>query len=342
LAAKRRPTIADIALMAGVSKGSVSYALNGRPGVSEATRRKILSIADDLGWRPSFAARAVSGGRANACGLVLARSARTLAFEPFFMELISGIESELSGRSLALVLQLAADLEAEANVLRRWWSERRIDGVLLVDLRNEDPRIELVEELGLPAVVIGGPGRTGNLPTVWADDAASMREAVRYLVLMGHRIVGRVSGPPEFRHTSIRSEAFWDTLKGSGASGIEVSTDFSGEAGARVTRELLTMAERPTALIYDNDVMAVAGLGVAHEMGLDVPADLSIIAWDDSPLCRIVHPQLTAMSRDIPAYGAHAAQRLLALLEQGDSSSFEDERSRLTPRTSTAPAPKGR
>lgn len=91
----RRVTIADIALRAGVSKGAVSYALNGRPGISEVTRQRIRKIADDLGWYPNSAARALSGARAGACGLVLARPARTLAFEPFFMELIAGIETEL-------------------------------------------------------------------------------------------------------------------------------------------------------------------------------------------------------------------------------------------------------
>ena len=75
---------------------------------------------------------------------------------------------------------------------------------------------------------------------------------------------------------------------------------------ARATRRLLSAARRPTAIVFDNDVMAIAGLGVAQEMGLAVPADLSIVAWDDSTLCRLVHPSLTALRRDIPAYGAHA------------------------------------
>ena len=136
----RRVTIADIALRAGVSKGAVSYALNGRPGISEVTRQRILKIADDLGWYPNSAARALSGAPPAACGLVLARPARTLAFETFFMELISGIEMELSSRSVGLTLQVVHDVEAEMAVYRRWWAERRVDGVLVVDPRLDRPK----------------------------------------------------------------------------------------------------------------------------------------------------------------------------------------------------------
>ncbi len=158
----RRPTITDIAQRAGVSKGSVSYALNGHPGVSELTRKRILAIAEEIGWHPNRAARALSASRAGACGLALARPARTLAYEPFFSKLLSGIEAELSARQFALMLQIVEDVEAETEVLRRWWAERRVDGVLLVDLRVDDPRIPLVEKLGLPAVIVGGPGAPGR------------------------------------------------------------------------------------------------------------------------------------------------------------------------------------
>ena len=91
-----RITIKDIAERAGVSKGAVSYALNGRPGVSDDTRDRIVAIANELGWYPNRAARALSAARADACGLVLARPARTIALEPFFMEFIAGVESELA------------------------------------------------------------------------------------------------------------------------------------------------------------------------------------------------------------------------------------------------------
>ncbi len=99
-------TIRDIAARAGVSKGAVSYALNGRPGVSEETRERIVAIARELGWYPNRAARALSAARADACGLELARPARTIALEPFYMEFIAGVELELASHSIALTIQL--------------------------------------------------------------------------------------------------------------------------------------------------------------------------------------------------------------------------------------------
>ncbi len=332
---KRRVTIADIALRAGVSKGAVSYALNDRPGISEATRRRILDIADDLGWYPNSAARALSGARAGACGLVLARPARTLAFEPFFMELIAGIEAELSSRSIGLTLQVVEDVEAEMAVYRRWWAERRVDGVLVVDLREQDPRITQIEHLGLPAVVVGGPDGTGSLPAIWSDDEGAVVDVVRYLARLGHERIARVAGVSGFHHTEVRTAAFLATMEELSLSPRVLVTDYMAESGAQATRQLLTDRLPPTAIVYDNDVLAVAGLGVAHEMGLDVPADVSLVAWDDSLYCQVVHPPLTAVTRDIPGQGAHAAAALLGLIEDGSVVSAGEARAQLTPRGST-------
>ncbi|MEU4338274.1 LacI family DNA-binding transcriptional regulator [Micromonospora lupini] len=338
----KRPTIADVARRAGVSKGAVSYALNGQPGVSAATRERILAIATEIGFSPSSAARALSAATAGAVGLALCRPARTLGVEPFFMALISGVEAELSARSYALTLQVVADHDAEIAVYRRWWGERRVDGVLVCDLRTDDSRIPALQQLQLPAVVIGGPGGTGELASLWADDTAALTEAVEYLVALGHRRIARVGGLPDLLHTTIRTDAFAAVCQRLGlADAVTVFSDYTGEEGGRATRRLLSSATRPTAVIYDNDVMAVAGLSVAQEMGLTVPDDLSIVAWDDSPLCRLVHPPLTALGRDIPAYGAHAARHLLAVIAGGPATRVQDESPQLTPRGSTAP-PRGK
>ncbi|MFY1700827.1 LacI family DNA-binding transcriptional regulator [Micromonospora sp. WMMA1923] len=334
----KRPTIADVARRAGVSKGAVSYALNGQPGVSEATRQRILAIATEIGFSPSSAARALSGATAEAVGMALCRPARTLGIEPFFMELISGVEAELSARSYALTLQVVADPDAEIAVYRRWWAERRVDGVLVCDLRTDDRRVPALRKLQLPAVVIGGPGYTGGLAHVWSDDAAALVETVEYLVALGHRRIARVGGLPSLLHTRTRTEAFEQVCRRLGLTdAATVSSDYTGEEGARATRRLLSSATRPTAVIYDNDVMAIAGLSVAQEMGLAVPADVSIVAWDDSPLCKLVHPPLTALGRDIPALGAYAARQLLAVIAGRPGTGVQDETARLTPRGSTAP-----
>ena len=333
----KRPTIADIARRAGVSKGAVSYALNGQPGVSEATRARIQAIAAELGFNANSAARALSGAAASAVGLALCRPAIVLGVEPFFMELISGVQAELAGRSYALTLQVVPDPDAEGALYRRWWGERRVDGVLVCDLRVDDHRVPVLEQLQLPAVVIGGPGGSGDLAQVWSDDAAAVADTVAYLHALGHRRIARIGGPPDLLHTAIRTAAFHDACTRLGLDYATVPSDYSGEGGARATRRLLSSAERPTAIIYDNDLMAIAGLAVAQEMGLSVPTDLSIVAWDDSPLCRLVHPPLTALSRDIPAYGAHAARQLLAAINGDAIGDLQTDTAQLTPRGSTAP-----
>jgi DNA-binding LacI/PurR family transcriptional regulator len=336
----RRPTIADIAERAGVSKVAVSYALNGNPGLSDVTRHRILAIADEVGWHPNRAARALSGARSGSCGLALARPARTLAYEPFFSKLLSGIEAELSARGIALMLQIVEDVEAETVALRRWWAEHRVDGVLLVDLRTEDPRVPTVEELHLPAVIVGGPGPTGTVPFFPGNDTSGMRLIVEHLVALGHCRIDRVAGSSTFASTQYRNRMFKQVLAQAGAKGRVVATDFTSSAGAAATRKLLSGSARATAIVYDNDIMAVAGLGAAQEMGVAIPEDLSVVSFDDSILCEVVRPSLTACARDVETYGARAAHALIDLIEGEPVGLQEEEPSSLVARASTAPSPR--
>ncbi len=330
-----RVTIRDIAERAGVSKGAVSYALNGRPGVSDDTRDRILSIARELGWYPNRAARALSAARADACGLVLARPAHTLALEPFFMEFLSGVESELSSRSIALTIQLVGDVEEEIAVYRRWWGEHRVDGVLMVDLRVDDPRVDELVRLGLPAVVVGGPVENGLLPAVWHDEAAVIEEAVQYLAALGHQRLAQVAGVGDFVHTVQRIDAFERATAERGLAAQVLQTDYSPEQGARATRKLLSSPKPPTAIVFDSDLLAVTGLGVAQQMGFSVPDELSIVGWDDSLISQVVHPPLTALTRDIEAFGITAVRHLLDAIEGRAAGDIETVRGELTPRGST-------
>ncbi|RLK46448.1 LacI family DNA-binding transcriptional regulator [Microbacterium telephonicum] len=336
-----RITIADIARDAGVSTGAVSYALNGRPGVSESTRRRILTIAENLGWEPSQAARALTGAGAEAVGLILARSPETLGFESFYMQFIAGIEQVLTVRSFALLLQVVPDLNAEMLTYRRWRAAGRVDGVVVVDPRENDPRLSMLTASdALPAVVVGNPELAPDVTTVWTDDAAAVRESVRYLFTLGHRTIARVSGVASYGHVHIRDVAFHDEVAARGGQSIISRADFTPEQGAAATRTLLTAEEPPTAILFDNDVMALTGLSVAHELGLRVPQDVSIIAWDDSPLCKAAFPQLTALSHDVTAYGAHVARRLFERIGGAAAESFVDATPVLRVRGSTGPAPR--
>lgn len=196
----------DIARHAGVSQSAVSFALNGRAGVSEETRERVRRVAEELGWQPSTAARALSGEGAATVGFVLARPADTLGVDSFFLQLVSGIQEVLAERHLGLLFQVVEDIADECAVYRRWWAEHRVDGVLVVDPRTDDPRPDLLDELGLPAVVIGGAPeeRHPGLSTVWADDAGAMASVVDGLYALGHRRIVHIAGLAGLAHTERR------------------------------------------------------------------------------------------------------------------------------------------
>jgi len=335
----KRVTINDIAQRAGVSKGAVSYALNGRPGVSQRTRDKILEVARELGWAPSRTARMLSGSRTETFGLILARDPRILGSEPFHMMFIAGLQAELSRRGYALLLQLTATAAEELELYPRWSSERRVDAVIVVDMRVDDPRVGTLCALGMPAVFVGDPSQTGGFTTVWTDDAAAMTAAIRRLVELGHRRFGRVAGTPEFSHTRVRDRAFEQVITAEGVTGTIIHADYSDAAGRQATRDLWALPERPTAIVYDNDLMAVAGLSAFSEMGVEVPAEVSLLAWDDSHLCAITHPQLSALHHDVMAFGAHVGRRLFELLDGAEPAAHADSTPGLLERESTGPPP---
>jgi len=334
-----RPTIRDVARAAGVSKGTVSFALNGRPGVSEDTRERILAAARDLGWTPSTKARALSVSRSFAVGLVLAREPELLGADPFFPSFIAGVERTLSDRGQALVLQVVPESEEEAGY-RRLAGTGRVDGVFLLDLRVDDPRMALLEELGLPAVSIARPDVPSGFPAVLVDDRPGIAAAVEHLAGLGHRHIAHVAGPAHFLHGSRRRRAFEDALAEAGLpAGPVVEADFSAAGGAAATRALLGADNRPTAIVYSNDLMAIAGLSVAVEHGVAVPADLSVTGFDNTALAAYVTPPLTSVRTDPYLWGRKAAEALLDLIDGGTVDDVAVPAAQLVIRASTAPPP---
>ena len=335
-----RATIADIARLVGLSKGAVSYALNGKPGVSESTRQRVLDAARDLQWSPSSAARMLAGNRTSTVGLALTRPPETLGEEPFLMRFVAGLTSQLQPRGYGLLLQLPADAQAELDTYRAWAGERRVDGVVVLDPAVDDPRPAVLAELGLPAVVVGavepGPGRVG----VSTDDAAVMVAVVEHLASLGHRRVARVAGPAHLLHTVVRERAFRGAADRLGLAVSTVNTDYSAEGGARATSELVSRGgERPTAVVYDNDLMAVAGLSRLSETGLRVPEDVALVAWDDSSTCSVTRPPLTATSYDLLHFGRLAAEALFTLLDDTAPPGGTSITPVLRVRASTSPDP---
>jgi DNA-binding LacI/PurR family transcriptional regulator len=380
----KRPTISDIAQRAGVTKAAVSFALNGRPGVSPATRERILAIAAEVGFQPSSAARALTAGQAGAFGLVLGRAAREPGREQGWLELVSGLESELARHQHTLLLTLAEDAAAETGRYRQWWAQRRVDGIFLIDPQVDDQRLAVLAELRLPAVVIGAfpedpllPG-AAPLPSVGPDDRAAVQLVAGYLAEQGHRRVAQVTGSPAAWRSAQRRDAFAAAAAAAGLTVLSATADPAPEPGApsygatsfgatghgssgygssgygspghgssghgaaaaaaRVTAGLLGAAEPPTAILYDGDVLAAAGLGAAQRLGISVPGTVSLISWDDSALCELVYPALTALRWDVAAAGSAAARALRALAAGGRPESVPLQRPRLQVRASSGPA----
>ncbi|MDQ0031417.1 LacI family DNA-binding transcriptional regulator [Arthrobacter bambusae] len=333
----KRVTIADIARLAGVSPGAVSFALNGRPGVSAQTRQRILDIAEESQWLPNTAARALVGSQAGVIGFAVNRSAGTLGAEAFFTDLVAGVQSALAERRIAMQMVLVSSIEEEIATYRRWHSANQVDGVIVIDPRDEDPRLPVLRDLALPAVVLGShASEEGHPATIWLDDSQVAHTLFDYLGALGHRSIAYVAGPAEFQHTRLRTEVL-ARLGERGARGEVIATDFSPAAASAAMRRLLSRLERPTAVVFDNDVMAIAGLRVAQEMGVPVPKDLSVASFDDSVVAALVHPSITCVTRDTFGLGAEAAK---FLLEQIDAPEVLADRigamPQLTVRESTA------
>ncbi|MFC9331258.1 LacI family DNA-binding transcriptional regulator [Kitasatospora sp. NPDC057015] len=339
---QHRVTIRDVAARAGVSAGAVSLALNDRPGVSEDTRRRIVEAAAALGWAPNLAARSLARGpHVHTIGMAISRGTVGAGLDAVHMALIGGIESVLTERPCSLLLHLADDRESEIALHKQWWQSGQVNGAILIGVSADDPRIPPLHHLGMPVVAVAPAELSGPFPSVWSDDEAAITEAVRYLALLGHRRIAHVAGPATLGSSLVRSRAFAAVAAELSLDvARSASTDLSAHQGARATRTLLAGADRPTAILYDNDIMAVAGLAAAGEMGLRVPADLSLVAWDDSDLCRITWPALSALSHDPFAFGAQVAHCLLQLLDTGRAESRDYGTPVLVPRGTTGRAPR--
>ncbi|MGW6003689.1 LacI family DNA-binding transcriptional regulator [Oerskovia enterophila] len=344
IATGRRTTITDVARAAGVSIAVVSYALNGRPGVSDRTRRRVLQVAEELGWRPSVAARTLRGA-AGAVALVLVRDAVGAAATATDLELSDGLRDVLDGR-LSLAVHLLGSPAAAALAIADWWAEQRYDAVVLTGIRREDPRLAAVERLGAVAVLVdhvalpgdGSGDAPSNPPppaaprpptptttptstststqTVALDPSADTKVG-RYLSDLGHRRVAVLASALDLRSGRGAAEAVSaEVARRGGVTVVESCTTL--EDVASTARRLLASPGRPTAVVTADDQGALVVLDVARRAGLDVPWDLSVVAGRDAPVLRLSTPSVTAVARPDRALGQEAGRRVLRALGRSD------------------------
>jgi DNA-binding LacI/PurR family transcriptional regulator len=236
-------------------------------------------------------------------GLVLTGRAAQVGVEPFFMELIAGMEETLAPRGAGVLLLVVPDREAELATYRRWAKARAVDAVVVANLEHEDVRPGVLAGLGLTTVLAGRHRDETSFHRVVTDDRGAMTAAMETLVALGHEVIGRVSGPAELVHTAERSTAMRAAGERHGVRIRVVQSDYSPEGGVRGMTELLAGESPPTAIIFDNDVMAVAAEQELARAGVVVPAEVSLLACDDSPLCELAVPPLSALNIDVLEHG---------------------------------------
>jgi DNA-binding LacI/PurR family transcriptional regulator len=303
-----RVTIEVLAERLGLSTASVSYALNGLPGVSETTRLRVLQLADELGWRPNVGARALSRARADAVGLLLPRGAEDVGAEPYYMALLAGIESGLAEADTALMLRFVPGHDGtDLVVYRQWHAEHRVDGVFLTDLRIDDPRPALLAQIGLPYLVHGGH-RTDDGWRFGPELEASL--LVGHLAELGHRSLLHVTGPRTLVHEQERIQEVAAACAAAGISLTTVEADYTHEGAAAAVRSAVQRGQAFSAVLCGNDLMAVGCVRALRETGSE--RRVAIAAWDDSVLCETSFPSITAVQRQPYEAGRASARLLLA------------------------------
>jgi DNA-binding LacI/PurR family transcriptional regulator len=261
--------------------------------------------------------------RERIAGLVLARPGRLLGMEPFMADVVQGIEEIFDGRRVSLLVEFAADIADEIAIWQRWVANDHVDGIVMVDLRAKDPRLAEVERLGVPAVLLGGPELQAPITNVLVDNAEGARAAVRALADLGHRDIARVSGPRDMLHCQARDDAFMETCAEQDVQGRVIEGDYSEDAGREATRQLLTGGQVPTAVVYDNDLMAIGGLAAAKDLGVRIPEQLSVIAWDDTAVARLAHPPLSVVTVDVHGLGTIVGEAILTVMDGGEVTTYQ-------------------
>ncbi|MDQ2756296.1 MAG: LacI family transcriptional regulator [Actinomycetota bacterium] len=340
-ARRERITISDIAAQLGISKASVSYALNGRPGVSAQTRARVLHLADELGFHASSAAVALSASRTGTIGIVIARDPAVITAEAFYMRTLFGVEQYLNEADGQLLLRLTGEGGEDLEVYRRWTRQGRVDGFLLYDEHDDDPRIPLLTSLGMPAVMVTSVGPPDGIGRLVTPEAQTVQVILDHLRSLGHREVVHLSGPLVYAHERVRTQTMAREGAARGLRVRHVEGSYAFASGAAAASALLSVGptRRPTAIVAGNDIMATAAVSTATDLGLRVPADLSVIAWDDSVLCQVVRPQLTAIDHGLMTKARLATDLLYDLIAGGTQLHRASPAGTLIVRGTTGPPP---
>jgi DNA-binding LacI/PurR family transcriptional regulator len=328
--------MSDVGRLAGVSHQTVSRVINGNQHVRPETRRRVLAAMNELGYRPNLAARALATGRSNMLGVV---SFDTTLYGPASM--LFGIEraAHEAGYFIIVASMTALDRPSLTGAVERL-RVQGVDGILVIaplDVAAEALRYA-PDDIPLVAMTGGPPD---EVPVVEVNQVSGAAQATGHLLDLGHSNVWHIAGPPGFIEATRRREGWRQTLE---SAGIEPPAPLTGDWSSRSGYELgsrLAADSQVTAVFVANDQMALGLLRAMHEHGRRIPADVSVIGFDDIPEAPYLLPPLTTIRQDFLELGNRALRLMLQTIEAGDGqlrgSSVEPE---LIVRASTGGAPR--
>jgi DNA-binding LacI/PurR family transcriptional regulator len=309
-----RPTIFDVANRAGVSKSLVSLVLRGKTGVSDARRKAVLRAVDELGYRPNAVARSLVEQRTHTVGALLSDMRN-----PWFIDLLDSVRSELVSLGLNLFLSEDHQLETDSSVLDAF-IDARVDGLLCLGTM---PVVDglVTAARTMPTVVVSG--REPDLPNVdvvTGDDHGGAARAAAHLIELGHSRIAHLAGTG--RAAELRTEGYREEMRRHGLTDeilVEVSDrSEDGDIGA-AARALLARQPAPTAILTNNDYAALIVMSHAQSLGLSVPADLSVVGYDNSYLARTGYIGLTTIDNNYVEMGRLAARQLVRRIGAPDA-----------------------
>ena len=342
----RRPTSADVAALAGVSRTTVSFVLNARPDVKIAppTRRRVLDAAEQLGYHPHGPARQLVGGSSQTIGLVLRQSPDQVARDALLADTLRGLAAAARIADFRVLVETLSPGDGSYAGLVR---SAQCDGLVISGPRIDDPELgELVDD-DFPLVIQGSMPSLAT-PSVDVDNLAGARDAVEHLIALGHRRIACITNAPlAYTAAAERLAGYRAALAVSGLpddASLVAEGGFDPTSGYRAVELLLdrNRSGRPfSALFVASDVVALGALSALRERGLRVPGDVSVVGFDDIPLAAYLHPSLTTVRLPAHELGLAAGRALLDRIARREVARRTLLPTELVVRSSTAPAAGG-
>jgi LacI family transcriptional regulator len=310
---RRRTTISDLAEHLSLTKGTVSRALNDYPDIAEDTRLRVRIAAEQMGYRPLSHAQAIRTGRVRSIGLVLDVYEHD-GHRPFLADFLAGLSSSAAQHDWTLTVTTAATEDDTARLLWKLHDERKVDGFILPRTYEHDDRVSALRAANVPHVLFGRIADLAN--TAFFDIAGedAMVDAVGLLHRLGHRRIGFVSGGDGYMYTRLRQDGYIAGLEAVGlpfAPELIAGPAVSQVDGAAAARQLLSLDEPPTALVYAIDQSALGAYATARDFDLEIGRDLSVVSYDGIPEGALMVPQLSSFRVDMREAGERLAELLI-------------------------------